>query len=200
MRHSLSAADRRRTSIYVRCTPVRGKGRGVVAVRDIPAYTMVAPYPGYLLSNAEYTRRLDAHLTTPTYVVAFYKATPSGVLNTKYVLDPGGPDGRLLPEFTGAVAPLINEPGPRDAPNVMWVWNLPKSRMEVWTTRLVTAGEEVVMCYGTGGGYRRGYATSCVTRPCVEPELHVVTKPRMRPVPYSSVGMQGLQKALRQVA
>lgn len=197
-----TAADRRKTAEHARVRAMASKGgQGVVARRDIPAHTLIAPYPGARYTLAEYQKRLTAGLTTGKYAIAFYKPDKTSTARTNYIIDPEGPDGRLLPELAGSAGPLVNEPGPGTGPNLIWVWNLPKYRLELWTARPVAKGEELTACYGNSGDYPRDYSTSCAApggrRAAREPELHVVTTPRARPVPYSLLGPQGVRRALR---
>lgn len=192
----LTAADRRRTAHLVAVKAMPGKGSGVVARRALPAFTMVAAYPGQRFTTGQYAARRDAGLTDSKFAVDFWRLDARGAVRTGYVIDPGAGDGTLLPRFAAAVAPLVNEPGPEGVPNLIWVWNLPRYRLEHWTFRPVRRGEELTLCYGTGGGYVRSYATACVSKPGeVEPELHVVTRPRARPVPYSLLGNSGVRAA-----
>jgi hypothetical protein len=195
------AADRRRTAALASVVRMAGKGLGVVARRAMPALTMVAPYPGELLTTAQYDRRLAAGLTSGTYAISFYKPDRNMALRTNYIVDPGAPGGGLLPEYAASAAPRVNEPDAGGAPNTVWVWNLPRHRLELWTARAVARGEELTVCYGNSGGYRRAYRTACFApggaRAGVEPELHVVTAPRRRPVRYSLLGDAGVAAALR---
>lgn len=194
----VTAADRRVAARLVRVKSMPGKGSGVVAARDIPASTFVAPYPGTLYTLREYEKVQEAGGTDGKFVVDFYKPDVNGFPRSGYVLDPGAAGGVLHPDHKGAIAPLLNEPGEAHAPNMLWVWNLPKYRMEVWTRVPVRAGEELTLCYGLGGGYQRGYRTSCVSRPGeVEPQLHVITRPGGKPLPYSLLGNSGVRDAIR---
>ena len=175
---------------------VKRKGLGVVALADIPASTRVATYPGPLWSVEAYESRHARGLTDGTYAVDFYKPGPEGDAMSGWVLDPGEGSG-ICARHAHALAPRINEPSRGQRPNLMWVWNLPRHAMEFWTTRGVRAGEELLACYGVGGGYRRSYCTSCVGSQTVEPELHVVTARGRQPVPYSSLGDRGVRRAIR---
>lgn len=193
----LTAADRRRTASVAEVKKMAGKGVGLLARRDLPAFTMVAAYPGQRFTERQYAKRREAGLTDSKFAVDFWRLDARGAVRTGYVIDPGSRGGKLLARFSGAAAPLVNEPGPRGAPNLIWVWNLPRYRLEHWTFKPVRRGEELTLCYGTGGGYVRSYATACVSRPGeVEPELHVVTRAGARPVPYSSLGNSGVRAAM----
>lgn len=194
----LSVADKRRTASLVTVRRMKGKGWGVKARRDLAAFTMVAVYPGERLTAKQYENKRVQGVSDGKFAVDFWKPDTNGIVRTGYVIDPGNSRGELLPRFSGAVAPLVNEPGPRASPNLVWVWNLPRYRLELWTLKPVRRGEELTVCYGTGGGYVRDYHTSCVSRPGeVEPELHVVTRPGARPVSYSSLGNAGVRAAVR---
>ena len=180
----------------VRVRPIAGKGRGVVATASIPAWRFVASYPGRLCTKPAYTRRWTAGRTTGKYGGDFYEPDERGRPRPR-VLDCGDGEGDLAPEFRGAVAPMVNEPEPDGEPNLMWVWNVPRHRLEFWTTADVRAGEELTACYGAPDGYPRDYCTSCVSRSQeVEPELHVVAAPYTAPVPYSSLGPRGVRRAI----
>lgn len=192
----LTPDDRALAKRLVRVQRVGAKGRGVVAARDIPALTLVAPYPGPRFTTRQHALRLERGVTDGTFAIDFWRPDARGAIRAGYVLDPGrtgrpGQPGQprqpeLLPRFADAVAPLVNEPGPTGTPNLLWVWNLPRYRLELWTARDVRRGEELTACYGTDGGYERGYRTACVLRQdSVEPQVHVVVRRGARPVPYS---------------
>lgn len=167
--------------------PVAGKGVGVVAVRDLPPWTFVGVYGGRVLTDAQYADRVRRRLTTATYAVQ-HLGKPG------HVVDPGTVrDGRpaLAGPWAKAIAPRINEPGPCQRPNLVWVWNAPASRIELWTFRAVRAGRELTVCYGVDGSYPRHYCTSCVggrrggrqgRNPRVEPYMHVIERPGGTPV------------------
>lgn len=195
---AMDAADKRRTSRLVAVTPMKGKGVGVLAKRDIPAFTMVGPYPGERFTMRAYHKRRSAGVTDGKFAVDFWRPEASGIAREGYVVDPGDRAGNLRPRFQGAVAPLVNEPGHSGRPNLIWVWNLPKYRLEQWTFRPVRRGEELTLCYGNDGGYSRSYKTACQSRPGeVEPELHVVTRPGAKPVAWSAMGPADVQAANR---
>lgn len=193
---ALTPADKRRTASLaaVKRMGVK-KGQGVVATRDIPAWTLVGPYPGLRTTHPRFATRRDQGHTTGKYAVDFWKPDKNGRAKTGYVMDPGNGEGTLSPQFADAVTPMVNEPDVTP-PNLVWVWNLPKYRMEHWTVVPVRKGEELTICYGTGGGYERDYSTVCVSHPGVEPQLHVVATPGARPVPYGALGNAGVQRAI----
>lgn len=169
-----TAGDVAHAAAFVEVRDMPGKGRGVVARRDIPAWTLVGPYPGVRYTMTEYDQRHSAGKTTAKFVVDYWKSDRLGRINTRYVIDPGDGAGGVLPAFAAAVAPLVNEPPPGEAPNLVWVWNFARRRIEFWTAVPVRRGQELTVCYGTEGNYPRTYKTSC-TRRGVEPYLHVIT-------------------------
>lgn len=199
-------AERRRAAGTATLRRMRGRGVGVVAERDLPARRFVATYPGQRYSNEEYELRRARGETDGTYAIEFWRPGRRGVPDNAYVLDPGARparDGRgpqVLPRFAAALAPRVNEPGLGGRPNLMWVWNLPRYRLELWTARRAAAGEELTACYGTSGGYQRGYDTVCAAPPPgTEPELHVVTERGGAPVPWSDLGEAGVARAVRRL-
>lgn len=193
-----SKAERARVAGLVAVKRMPGKGVGVVAARDLPAWVSIGRYPGVRYTRVQFDRRVVQRQSDGTYAVGFYKPDVNGVPRTNYVLDPGTPDGKVDARFAGSVTPLVNEPDPATGPNLVWAWNLPRYAMEMYTLRAVRAGEELTVCYGTQGGYQRDYQTACVVRQAeVEPLLHVVTRPGARPVPYSALGNVGVAKAVQ---
>lgn len=179
----LSAGDVSRSRQLVRVDTVPVKGKSLVARRDIPAWTMIGAYPGTRYTLQRFVKRREQGLTDGKFGVDFWKASgATGALSTKYVIDPGDATGTLLPEFANAVAPLVNEPDPGQAPSLVWVWNVPKYRIEMWSSKPIRAGEELTICYGDG--YPRGYATGC-TRAGVEPYLHAIAAGRAKPVHWT---------------
>ena len=179
---------------------VAGKGLGVVATRDIAPFTFVAEYPGHRMSRRQFDLRAAAGKTTGRYAVAHYSVDSRGRLDLDHVVDPGISRGRLSARHAGRLGPRINEPGcghRGGAPNLVWVWNVPDYRVELWTgPRRVAKGAELTACYGTSGGYRRTYCTPC-TDSAVEPPLHVILRAGDRPAPLGDVGGE---PALRRAA
>lgn len=164
---------------------VRGKGLGVVASRDLAPHTRVARYPGALRSREEFDNRVARGLTTGRYAVAFYALTPDGRLEDR-VLDPGAAGGRLALRYAASLGPRVNEPGAGARANLVWVWNLPRGSLELWTgARGADRGEELTACYGTAGGYARDYATPCSRGGA---GLYVVSARGQRPRSLRAVG------------
>lgn len=192
-----SDSNRPPNSPFVRAAPVPNKGMGVIATQALTAGTYVGTYPGRLYTLDSYAARLDSGRTTSKFAVDFYKPGASGKARDGYVLDPGNGQGEIKQKYAGFVAPLVNEPGPRELPNLVWVWNLPSHTLEFWTSRHVAAGAELLACYGTEGEYPREYCTSCVSRRrSVEQPLHVILRPWASPVPYHRVGAEGVRRAI----
>lgn len=191
----VGADEARRLSTLVGLSEIPGKGRGVVARVDIPAWTFVGTYPGQRMTEAEYDAAVASGAADPTYAVDFWKPHPrTGRPRGGYLLVP------RPAHLRGAVVPFVNEPtdGP---PSLVWAWNLPRYRLEMWTRVGVPAGQELTVCYGNAGDYPREYSTTCACASGgmadVEPELHVVTRPGRAPVPYSSLGDAGVAAATR---
>lgn len=160
---------------------VKGKGLGVVARKDIPAHTLLGPYPGKRYTSEEHQRRKRAGVATDEYATDFWTAPVGEDISEDFVLDPMDRDV-LQPEYE-FVTPYVNEPGVGQAPNMVWVWNFPRYRLEMWTSRPVRKGEELTICYGAAYR-RRGYRTGC-SKPGVEPVRHAVARhAQSRPTQY----------------
>lgn len=182
----VSSPEQARVARMVGVREIPGKGLGVVARRDLPAFAKIGTYPGERFRSDVHERLLSRGVAGEKYAVDFWVFDRYGKPSdqAQYVIDPGTPGGRLRKRFAkGAVAPYANEPPPGSRPDLMWVWNLPAYSMELWTLKPVKKGRELTVCYGTDGGYRRDYETSCVS-PDMEPQLHVVLSPGAKPVPY----------------
>lgn len=177
---------------------VRGKGLGVVASRDLAPHTRVARYPGALRTPEEFEDRVGRGLTAGRYAMGFYALGPRGSLEDR-VLDPGAAGGRLAARYAASLAPRVNEPDPGTRPNLVWVWNLPRAALELWTgARGADRGEELTACYGRGRGYARNYATPCTRS---GPGLYVVLARGQRPRSLRAVGgLVGVQRHLASAA
>lgn len=171
-----------------RLTRVRGKGMGVVAIRDLQPYTRITRYPGALRMYDDFQARVARGLTTGRYAISFFGVTATGDLALDRVIDPGAGGDRLAARYAASLGPRVNEPGTGGVPNLVWVWNVPSYSLELWTgASPVAKNAELTVCYGMEGGYERSYTTPC-TQPGTEPELHVVLKRGEKPRPLSVAG------------
>ena len=157
-------------------------GLGVVSKRTMRPFTFIGVYPGQVYHEEEFeAQKKSIKEVKGEYAVDFYKLQPDGTIDEAWVLDPTLPTGQLDPKFArGAVAPFVNEPivfkswkkvgaknkyrqvEPRHAnPNLMWVFNLLKGTLEMYTYAWIEPNEELLICYG--GKYTRTYTTSCQT-------------------------------------
>lgn len=154
-RVTADARDRRQAARYFGVVPVRGKGRGVVALRDVPAWTCLGPYPGAVRTLQAHERLKARGRASDAYAVQFWDSRPGGRIDDTLVIDPAV-GGRLAAPYRHAAAAYVNEPAGRQRPNAAWTWNFPRHRVELWTTRPLKRGEEVCAWYGDA--YDRGYA------------------------------------------
>ena len=165
---------------------VGSKGMGVVAKQDIPANTFVGAYAGQRFTYDDHVSRVQAGETTSEYACEFWvhrKGAPAheSDVDDAYVLDPLERDAngqmRIKLQYVSPVL-FINEPAHHEMPNMNWVWNIPKYRIEMWTSRPIRAGEELLICYGSA--YTRTYRTAC-SRDGVETWRHVIRTPGEMP-------------------
>lgn len=159
-----SLEDNERQIKMVTLDSVDGKGLGVRAVEDIPQWTCLGPYPGKVYTMKDHMALKLQGAVDDQYAIEFWDSTPGGPIREGLVVNPML-DGRSLPDRYMCAAPFVNEPGPEGTPNLAWVWNFPKHRVEMWTTRDVNKGEELTICYGQA--YPRHYKSNC-TQPGVE--------------------------------
>lgn len=140
----------------------RGKGWGVFAKRRIPAWTCLGPYPGKVYEADEHRRLKALGILDHQYALDFWKTSSGGPIDENYVIDPRFSAKEGIEDRYKFITQFINEPDGDDdqkGPNVAWVWNFPKGRVELWTARDVEAGRELTTCYGQG--YGRDYASPC---------------------------------------
>ena len=159
-----SLQDNERQIKMVTLDSIEGKGLGVRAVEDIPEGTCLGPYPGKVYTMKDHMALKVQGKVDDQYAIEFWDSTPGGTIREGLVVNPML-EGRSLPDKYMCAAPFVNEPGPEDTPNLAWVWNFPKHRVEMWTIRDVKKGEELTICYGQA--YPRGYKSNC-TQPGVE--------------------------------
>ncbi|EKF32940.1 hypothetical protein MOQ_003197 [Trypanosoma cruzi marinkellei] len=121
--------------------PEKGGGIGVVAAKDIPAFTVVGVYPGYLdVLSGEHLK-----LGRPV---------------TKYALKDlncADYDNVVFEEFQGTFAPFINEPCEFEESNCGWIQEDKyfEGRLSIMTARKIAEGEELLIGYGPS--YPRSY-------------------------------------------
>jgi hypothetical protein len=169
-----TAEDRAHARRMFRLADIEGKGRGLVARRDVPAWTLVGPYPGRVYTYAQHGALKARGVCDDEYAVEFWDSRPGGRIGETVVLDP-----RVGGEFRYAgVTPFVNEPSASQRPNVVWVWNFPKHRIELWTSRALRAGDELTVCYGDA--YERKYRTRC-SEEGVEPARYALGYGARRP-------------------
>ena len=175
----------------------KGRGMGVFALTEIPEMTFIGPYPGRVYSDAAYDEAKKMKLTTGEYGLDFWMPRPvarntavvAGRPNRQvrarrpnigytyeyddgWVIDPADGKGNIMPRFINAVAPYINEPGRQEQSNMYWVYNIPRHRVEFWTSEKIKKGDELLLCYGTT--YDRSYETSCNSKNNPQYALHFI--------------------------
>ena len=164
---------------------VEGKGLGVTALVHLPAWTCLGPYPGKVYSMRAYRELKAQGAVDDEYAIEFWDARPGEKINEQFVINPMLAR-RSLPDKYMCAPPFVNEPGPdQGAPNLAWVWNFPRHRVELWTTRDVRVGEELTVCYGQG--YARAYRSSCQGAGVEAPRLAIGSPDQKRPLDWHRV-------------
>jgi len=132
--------------------------RGVFARRPISlteCALFIGVYPGHRRSAEEMDTKASHYATCHLVDVETAKrATSAYVLSLKrydpgYVLDPGGEEGDLLPEFAPGIVLFLNENPPGSVPKASFVYNIPRQRYEVWLQQAVERDEEIFLFYGS---------------------------------------------------
>jgi hypothetical protein len=165
-----SEYERAITRDRARVVDIPGKGKGVVAKRDIGKDCFIDVYPGGLYLTESWERMVERNETSAQYAMVFPTLVRrhNGVTlavdqhDSKHTIDPE-PVGLVNANVT--VAPYINEPGQDQEVNCRMVcdWtsvNMP--RIEIRTLKKVKRKEELTLCYGPM--YTRSYTTSCTPR------------------------------------
>lgn len=178
-------ADRRLEAELLRVASVPGKGVGVLARRDLPAWTCLGPYPGKVYTVEQHDALKAKGILDHEYALDFFRAVPGAVVQETDTIDPREHREREVPPEFDYPTLYLNEPDDTRRPNVAWVWNFPRRRVEMWTATDVRRGEELVICYGQG--YTRSYKTSCEI-PGVEHFRYAIGHPRQtKPVLWYDV-------------
>lgn len=121
---------------YLTKRPIESKcgGLGVVAVKDIPRFTIIGVYPGYEdpLSGEQ------AKLGRPGPKYSLVDLNCADFYNNVFC------------EMGKTFTPFINEPNTNEKSNVAWIQETikPEGRLSVMTVRDIKEGEEVLIGYG----------------------------------------------------
>ncbi len=193
-----TAHDRRIETELLKIQSVPGKGIGVVAKKDVPAWTCLGPYPGKVYTSEQHDELKKKGILDHEYALDFFKAVPGAAIQESDVIDPREAKDQAVPPDFDYPTLYLNEPDSTRRPNVAWVWNFPKRRVEMWTATDVKRGDEFVVCYGQG--YTRSYKTSCEI-PGVEHFRYAIGDPNQtKPVLwYDVVGPENRVPALQQL-
>lgn len=109
-------------------------GIGVVAAQDIPAFTIIGVYPGYL----DFLSGEQAKIGRPTSKYALMEYNCANYFNQVFV------------ELQGAFTPFINEPNVDETSNCAWIQepHRKNGRLSVMCVRDVRQGDELTIGYG----------------------------------------------------
>ncbi|KPI84774.1 hypothetical protein ABL78_6157 [Leptomonas seymouri] len=109
-------------------------GIGVVAVEDIPVFTIIGVYPGYL----DFLSGEQAKIGRPVSKYALMEYNCANYFNEVFV------------ELEGTYTPFINEPNVDETSNCAWIQepHRKNGRLSVMCVRDVHKGEELTIGYG----------------------------------------------------
>ena len=129
---------------------IAGKGFGVFARRDIPPWTPLCVYPGHVYSVNKHHDTEDPR----RYALSFFRVMSDGAIRRDVVVDPSplrdGLGSTVDDAFAGCMAPRLNEPSQGEAPNVVWVMDVPAQRIFLYSyDRGLKMGEELLIHYGS---------------------------------------------------
>lgn len=146
-------------------------GKGVFARQDIEKNTPLLVYPGVVQSS-------KANAKNITYTWAFFRVTKDGYIDKGYNISAKGA------RFENYAAPRVNEPPPDKISNLRVVWDLtrrPSPAIVYWTTRNISKGDQLFVCYG--GDFQRNYET---TSECKKGQSIKYVSNRYQPIPTST--------------
>lgn len=117
-----------------RLIPCKGGGVGVVAKKDIPAFSVVGVYPGY----NDFLSGEHSKIGRPVAKYALMDLNCANYYN------------KVFPEFSGTFTPFINEPLPNEKSNCAWIQEPHHAlgRLSIITVKSIKKGEELLIGYG----------------------------------------------------
>lgn len=127
--------------------------RGIVAARDVPAWTLIGTYAGQKLHRQylEQSRFKNKTEAEKDQLAQYDIADPR---DDNYVISPVDEQGRLLPEYANVAVLYINEASDlNEFPNVV-IWH-DFNKITFWTYKNVLRGNELLTYYGNE--YHRQY-------------------------------------------
>lgn len=130
-----------------------GKGRGVVARRDLPVGQLVGVLPGRIIPDKAHDRMAAVGRVSSRYCMETRDHA-----GNMYVVEPED-DYCLMPasRFLGSKGHFINEPAPGERLNAAWAHNnsYDPERIDCYTIKPVRKGQELLVHYGMQ--YERPY-------------------------------------------
>lgn len=152
------------------------KMKGVLATTALPRWTTVAKYPGHYITEAELKTTLVFLAAKRTRLRGDEYSLMDDTQRVAQVLMPHDrTTGELLPQFRDRAALYVNEPSRRYddrgdlimkklKPNAHFVSDHDRGGVYIMTTEPTEAGDELLVCYGTGYQdvrARHGYEATC---------------------------------------
>jgi hypothetical protein len=135
---------------------IKGKIKGVVALKDIPKYTQIDDYKGVNKTNkqalyiAQKIHRQNKKLTGSEYMLE--NQTLLDTNGESMILVPvwqsGKNAGEINPKYD-SIAARVNETFPGEHMNSVLAANYDKETLTLLTVEPIKAGEQLTICYGS---------------------------------------------------
>jgi hypothetical protein len=193
-RPHLSDPSRLKISDYLEIVPIKGKGLGVIALKDIPAYTTIhKEFPAAVAerfpteietysSISEACRQLAPRIRTQFETL--HQGTNLGDSQDVRIWNANNfhwADRRLKPGSYGAIFLNLSRINHSCLPNAEYHSDIDSGSMIVVSTQPIRTGEEITICYGPKFHYmtaaerndylRSVYDFECDCRACTDPQF-----------------------------
>ena len=144
------------------CKVTRGgmKMKGVVASRDLPRGTYIGTYQGDVVPLITIDEWILAYQVTfgTTYKTASNKMLMYGLeshASDEYIYLPTDRFGNIKRKYKDCLSLYVNEPGPGESYNIVWVINETNDKVYFFTSDHILKGQELLTTYGDV--YNRNY-------------------------------------------
>lgn len=154
---------------------VRVMAKKAIAIEDVKINTRLARYPGRVYDLTEF----DAAIPRIKSTLYFHLPDEKTIIDPTDLLS-----GAILPEYDDNVALYIREPKPNEVPNVKYVKVPHENAIEVWASRTIPAGTELMTCFGL----RFWLANRPPNAPCATIDINMTSlakHTRLPPLPWT---------------
>ncbi len=145
--------------------------KGVVATRDLPTGEYIGFYPGKdihdnVIESWILSYQITFSVKYDTAMEKILRYCMQSSLGERYCLIPTDPLGNVRREYRNSAPLFVNEPGPGEDYNVVWVREHETGKLHFYIFRPIPKGSELLTGYGDS--YDRSYPiTAWEPPPCI---------------------------------